>query len=403
MLDGNEREGISPERVARTIVDAIEEDAPASLYAVGQQRPHGLRPATCPPPRPRSSVSSAGMLRRPQQRHRPTGGSTCAPAARRPGLPQPPLGGAREPSGRAGWRTDCGAGATVLDIGCGWGELSLRVAAAAPQAQVVGVDLDEPSLEEARQPRPRARPRRAHARSSRATAPITGPDEVDALVAIGASQVWGPDVEEKQPLDYASALSGMRERVRLGGRVVYGDAHLVPLPHPGGHAPSPGATTSSSPSPSWSTSPSSTGSPRSPYRRRAWTSGTRSSPASPRATPPGWPRTTPTTPTRPRSAQRAARQRDAYFRGYRGDPRAGVPPAARCVRLATIARVTSLRRLLRCSSLVPLLALAAGCGDDEPRRRRPRTPSAPTPRAVRPRRRSDLPPGNPEPRTPRRR
>jgi NAD(P)-dependent dehydrogenase (short-subunit alcohol dehydrogenase family) len=39
VLDGNEREGISPERVARTIVDAIEEKAPASLYAVGSSAP----------------------------------------------------------------------------------------------------------------------------------------------------------------------------------------------------------------------------------------------------------------------------------------------------------------------------------------------------------------------------
>ncbi len=39
VLDGNEREGIAPERVARTIVDAIEEKAPASLYAVGSNAP----------------------------------------------------------------------------------------------------------------------------------------------------------------------------------------------------------------------------------------------------------------------------------------------------------------------------------------------------------------------------
>ena len=38
-LDGNEREGVAPERVARTIVDAIEEKAPASLYAVGSNAP----------------------------------------------------------------------------------------------------------------------------------------------------------------------------------------------------------------------------------------------------------------------------------------------------------------------------------------------------------------------------
>ncbi len=34
-LDANEREGIAPERVARTIVDAVEERSPLSLYTVG--------------------------------------------------------------------------------------------------------------------------------------------------------------------------------------------------------------------------------------------------------------------------------------------------------------------------------------------------------------------------------
>jgi short-subunit dehydrogenase len=38
-LDGNEREGVAPERVARVIVDAIEAKEPASLYAVGSGAP----------------------------------------------------------------------------------------------------------------------------------------------------------------------------------------------------------------------------------------------------------------------------------------------------------------------------------------------------------------------------
>ncbi|MCW2819426.1 MAG: family NAD(P)-dependent oxidoreductase [Marmoricola sp.] len=38
-LDGNERDGISPVRVARTICDAVEEDSPAPLYAVGSAAP----------------------------------------------------------------------------------------------------------------------------------------------------------------------------------------------------------------------------------------------------------------------------------------------------------------------------------------------------------------------------
>ena len=39
ILDGNEREGVAPERVARVILDAVEEKAPASLYAVGSNAP----------------------------------------------------------------------------------------------------------------------------------------------------------------------------------------------------------------------------------------------------------------------------------------------------------------------------------------------------------------------------
>ena len=128
------------------------------------------------------------------------------------------------------------AGATLLDVGCGWGELSLRVAEAAPQAHVVGVDLDEQALEVARR---RSRERRLDDRTQflPGDGAITGPDEVDALVAIGASQVWGPDVEDAQPLAYAAALSGMRERVRRGARVVYGEGIWTRSPTPEAVAP----------------------------------------------------------------------------------------------------------------------------------------------------------------------
>jgi methyltransferase family protein len=128
------------------------------------------------------------------------------------------------------------AGATLLDVGCGWGELSLRVAAAAPHAQVVGVDLDQQALDEARR---RARERGLEDRTSYlpGDGAITGPDEVDALVAVGASHVWGTDTEDAQPLAYASALSGIRDRVRLGGRVLYGDGVWSRSPTPEATAP----------------------------------------------------------------------------------------------------------------------------------------------------------------------
>jgi hypothetical protein len=128
------------------------------------------------------------------------------------------------------------AGSTLLDIGCGWGELALRVAAVSPQARVVGVDTDRSALDEARR---RARDRGLADRASflPGAGAMTGPDDVDALVAIGASQVWGSDSEEPQPLPYAAALSGMRDRVRPGARVLYGDGVWSRSPTPEAVAP----------------------------------------------------------------------------------------------------------------------------------------------------------------------
>jgi hypothetical protein len=128
------------------------------------------------------------------------------------------------------------SGSTLLDVGCGWGELSLRVAAAAPSAHVVGVDLDPVALDEARR---RAGDRGLGDRTSYLTGDgaVTGPEQVDALVAIGASHVWAPQTEEAQPLAYAAALSGIRDRVRRGGRVVYGDGIWSRSPTPEAIAP----------------------------------------------------------------------------------------------------------------------------------------------------------------------
>jgi cyclopropane fatty-acyl-phospholipid synthase-like methyltransferase len=126
-------------------------------------------------------------------------------------------------------------GGTVLDVGCGWGELLLRTAAAAPAARAVGIDLDEGSIVEGRL--------RAATRGldDRATFLVTdggaGPSPVAGLVAIGASQVWGPDVSEGQPLDYTSALAAIRSQVLPGGRVVYGEAIWSRSPTPEATAP----------------------------------------------------------------------------------------------------------------------------------------------------------------------
>lgn len=127
-------------------------------------------------------------------------------------------------------------GGTVLDVGCGWGELLLRVASAAPLAHAVGVDVDPEAISEARR---RAAARGLEGRSTFLTGDgaSTGPTGVQALMAIGSSQVWGPDVQEELPLAYGAALAAIRSRVVHGARVVYGDAIWSRSPTPAATAP----------------------------------------------------------------------------------------------------------------------------------------------------------------------
>ncbi len=127
-------------------------------------------------------------------------------------------------------------GGTVIDVGCGWGELLLRVTADAPLSEGVGVDINPAFLIEAQR---RATERGLGKRVSflQGEGSISGPDQVDALIAIGATQVWGPPTTAGQPLDYDAALTAIRERVRRGGRVVFGDGIWSQPPTPEATAP----------------------------------------------------------------------------------------------------------------------------------------------------------------------
>lgn len=128
------------------------------------------------------------------------------------------------------------APAQVLDMGCGWGELLLRVLAATPGAHGRGVDSAAVSIERATQ---QAAARGLAHRATFEAVPGLEADlrPADAVICVGASHIWGPPVEDAQPLDYDAALRALRALVRPGGRLVYGEAIWTSAPHPAATAP----------------------------------------------------------------------------------------------------------------------------------------------------------------------
>ena len=101
----------------------------------------------------------------------------------------------------------------VLDLGCGWGELLLRILAAHPASTGTGVDTAKDALD--RGVRAAAR-RGLHERVEFVEAPAeTFVDVADIVVCVGSSHAFGGP---------ADALHRLRQSVAPGGRVLYGDA-----------------------------------------------------------------------------------------------------------------------------------------------------------------------------------
>ncbi|WP_240926506.1 class I SAM-dependent methyltransferase [Streptomyces sp. JB150] len=109
--------------------------------------------------------------------------------------------------------------ATVLDLGCGWAELLLRVLSAVPGATGTGVDVDAGDLERARRAaRDRGLGGRVTLVEESAVGTRRGP--ADLVLCVGASQALTA-VEPPEHLPHA--LRALRELVTDDGRVLLGE------------------------------------------------------------------------------------------------------------------------------------------------------------------------------------
>jgi SAM-dependent methyltransferase len=115
---------------------------------------------------------------------------------------------------------------TVLDIGCGWGELMLRILAAAPDATGFGLDTDESDLARGRD-NACARGLAGRVTFVRESAVGTRRGPADLVLCLGSSHA----LTELQPSGHtAAALAELRRLVSPGGRVLLGEGfwHRTP-------------------------------------------------------------------------------------------------------------------------------------------------------------------------------
>jgi cyclopropane fatty-acyl-phospholipid synthase-like methyltransferase len=99
---------------------------------------------------------------------------------------------------------------TVVDLGCGWGELLLRVVAGAPGSRGVGIDSHEPDVA-------RATANVAARGLADLVTFVPGPaaehaSSADVVISVGAYQAFG---------DIPAALRALRGLVNPGGRLLF--------------------------------------------------------------------------------------------------------------------------------------------------------------------------------------
>jgi cyclopropane fatty-acyl-phospholipid synthase-like methyltransferase len=109
----------------------------------------------------------------------------------------------------------------VLDLGCGWGELLLRILAAHPATTGTGVDSERGALDRgARSAAERSLQGRVELVEADAA---TFVDRADIVMCVAASQAFGGT---------GAALQSLRECVVPGGRVVFADGFWEQAPTP---------------------------------------------------------------------------------------------------------------------------------------------------------------------------
>jgi len=117
---------------------------------------------------------------------------------------------------------------TVLDLGCGWGELLLRVLDAVPGAVGTGIDLSAADLARGRDnAAARGLASRVSFAEESAVGTVRGP--ADLVLCVNSSHVLS---EAKPPQHTIDALHALRRLVKPGGRVLLGEGFWEHPPSP---------------------------------------------------------------------------------------------------------------------------------------------------------------------------